>query len=163
MCTYLREYQNLVYCISKSLLVKKIWNSFEAHERCVFSQNKRITTVICTNMEISKVHILKDKEFAWMKLAENSSSQSGGWWVNITELPQELFPNDYTLSSLSLHFLFVICVCVWFFFFYHSVIPLTVEIKVSYAMKFPRIDISSCPCLVCNNLWKLYLIFLKWE
>lgn len=116
MCTYLREYQNLVYCISKSLLVKKIWNSFEAHERCVFSQNKRITTVICTNMEISKVHILKDKEFAWMKLAENSSSQSGGWWVNITELPQELFPNDYTLSSLSLHFLFVICVCVWFFF-----------------------------------------------
>lgn len=78
----LREYQNFYYCINKGLLDEgNLKLNFDAHERCVFSENKRITTVICTNMEISKLHMLKDKVFAWMQLkilAGNSSFQSGG-------------------------------------------------------------------------------------
>lgn len=31
-------------------------------------ENKRITMVICTNMEISKFQILKDEALTWMQL-----------------------------------------------------------------------------------------------
>lgn len=69
-------------CVSKGLLDDgSLKVNLDVHERCIFRENKRITTVICINMEIKKLQTLKDKGFTGMQLkilAENSRSVSSG-------------------------------------------------------------------------------------